>query len=129
MFLGLQKLAVRIVSGNNKMGNQNPLNFYVLGARVSAVQIPGAIDCIEEFIESGRAGHFIVVINSHLTMEGCKDPIFRDMLNSADMSVPDGMPLLWLAKRHGIFLKKRVCGADLMESFLCRTDNKYSHFF
>jgi N-acetylglucosaminyldiphosphoundecaprenol N-acetyl-beta-D-mannosaminyltransferase len=103
--------------------------FKVLGVRLDAIQIPKAINLIKEFVKGSKTGYFIALIDSHQVMEGCKDPVFKAMLNSADLSLPDGMPLLWLAKKKGFLLKRRVYGPELMETFLSQTRGEYSHFF
>ena len=45
-----------------------------------------------------------------------KDPAFRDALIEGDMSVADGVPLIWLARLLGVPLKERVAGSDLFEA-------------
>ncbi|MCA1841314.1 MAG: WecB/TagA/CpsF family glycosyltransferase [Actinomycetota bacterium] len=62
-------------------------------------------------------------------MEAQKDPSFKEILNSADLVVPDGMPLVWIGRRRGFKnLKRRVYGPELMETFLRETGPKYRHF-
>lgn len=52
------------------------------------------------------------------------------MLNSADLFVPDGISLVWLAKLKGFSLKSRVSGADLMAAFFTEAQkNGWSSYF
>ncbi len=103
--------------------------FRVLGVRVNAVQIPGVIAQMERWISERAGSHFIAVTGMHGVMEARYDPSFKEILNSADLVVPDGMPLVWLGRRQRYALKRRVYGPELLETFCRRTRMKYGHFF
>jgi N-acetylglucosaminyldiphosphoundecaprenol N-acetyl-beta-D-mannosaminyltransferase len=64
----------------------------------------------------------------HGVEEAQHDPSFKQILNSADLVVPDGMPLVWRGRWHGHALRKRVSGSELMEAFCRLTGDRYSHF-
>lgn len=102
--------------------------FTVLGIRINAVQIPDVIAQIERWIFDHDACHFIAVTGMHGVTEAQHDPEFKNVLNSADLVVPDGMPLVWLGRRHGHRLQRRVYGPELMRSFCRVTGSKYRHF-
>jgi len=57
------------------------------------------------------------------------DPSFKQMLNSADLVVADGMPLVWLGRWHGHAMRRRVYGPELMEIFCRETGALYRHYF
>jgi N-acetylglucosaminyldiphosphoundecaprenol N-acetyl-beta-D-mannosaminyltransferase len=103
--------------------------FRVLGVGVNAVQIPDVVAQMEHWISRRDTCHFIAVTGMHGVTEAQHDPFFKKILNSADLVVPDGMPLVWLARRHGHALKRRVYGPELMETFCRVTGSKYRHFF
>ncbi len=62
-------------------------------------------------------------------MEAQRNPDFKTILKDADMVVADGMPLVWLGRRHGIPMQRRVYGPELMETFCRYTGPLYRHFF
>jgi N-acetylglucosaminyldiphosphoundecaprenol N-acetyl-beta-D-mannosaminyltransferase len=99
-----------------------------LGVRVNAVQIPDVIDQMERWIRSRDAGHFVTLTGMHGVSESQRNPDFRAILNAADLVLPDGMPLVWLGRRHGHALKRRVYGPELMETFCRLTGDRYQHF-
>jgi len=103
--------------------------FKVLGVRVNAVQIPSVIAQIERWICERDVCHFIAVTGMHGVTEAQHDDSFKNILNSADLVVPDGMPLVWLGRWHGFQLRRRVYGPELMQTFCCTTGSKYRHFF
>ena len=102
----------------------------MLGVRVDAVQIPDTIARTEEWIARREACHFVAVTDMHSVMEAQHDRTFRLMLTGADLVVPDGFPLVWLGRRKGFTLRRRVCGPELMAAFCEQTAHKkYRHFF
>ena len=103
--------------------------FSVLGVRVNVVQIPDVVAQMECWISQDNQCHFIAVTGMHGVTEAHHDPVFKQILNSADLVVPDGMPLVWLGRRHGYALERRVYGPELMQTFCCATGPKYRHFF
>lgn len=103
--------------------------FRVLGVTVHAVQISGVVAQIEAWIRERAACHFVSLTGMHGVMEAQHDPGFKEILNAGDMVAPDGMPLVWLGRRHG-FEMRRVYGPELMASFCEQTAAKgYRHFF
>jgi N-acetylglucosaminyldiphosphoundecaprenol N-acetyl-beta-D-mannosaminyltransferase len=65
----------------------------------------------------------------HGVTEAQHDNYFKQILNSADLVVPDGMPLVWLGRRHGHRLERRVYGPEMMQTFCRETGAKYRHYF
>ena len=103
-------------------------SFKVMGVRVHAVQIPGVVEQMEHWIAQRKACHYIAVTGMHGVSESQRDPGFKRILNEADLVVPDGMPLVWLGRRHGYPLQRRVYGPELMQTFCRTTAEKYRHF-
>ncbi len=103
--------------------------FRVLGVPVNAIQIPGAIATMEEWIRDKSGTHFVAVTGMHGVVEAQHEQTFKRILNSADLVVPDGMPLVWIGRRHGYKMPRRVYGPELMETFFRATGSRYSHYF
>jgi len=104
--------------------------YSVLGVRVNAVQVADVISQMKDWILHPSRCHYIAVTDMHSVMQAQRAPGFRHILSSADLVVPDGFPLVWLGRRKGFALKKRVYGPELMERFCEQTAAKgYRHFF
>lgn len=103
-------------------------SYKLLGVNVSAVQISDVIRQMDEWIEDKSSGHYIAVTNTHVVTESWFNPEYREVLNSADFVVPDGMPLVWLARLSGYPLRRRVYGPELMETFIRENGRKRKHF-
>jgi len=100
----------------------------VLGIRVNAVNAVDAADVCEELIAIGARGQ-VCVTGVHGVMEAQADPKFRSILNSSFLTVPDGMPLVWVGRLQGHRSIGRVYGPDLMIELFRRSASRgYRHF-
>jgi len=109
--------------------DKSPRSFKVLGVSVDAVQIPDIIQQMERWISARTACRFIACTGMHGITESRYDPLFKQILNSADLVVADGMPLVWLGRWHGHAMSRRAYGPELMESFCRATGPLYQHYF
>jgi UDP-N-acetyl-D-mannosaminuronic acid transferase (WecB/TagA/CpsF family) len=100
----------------SKMKTITP-SFRVLGVRIDAVKTFEAVARMERLIETSKTCSYVAVTGMHGIAEAQQDPGFREILNQADLVVPDGMPLVWLARWHRHPLRRRVPGSELMEAF------------
>lgn len=102
--------------------------FRVLDVCVDTLQIPDVIEAMERWIAMHSACHFVAFTGMHGITEARCDPSFKQILNSADLVVADGMPLVWLARWHGCAMRRRVYGPELMETFCRKTGPLYRHY-
>ena len=102
--------------------------FRVLGISVDAVQIPDVVELMERWILARSACHLIAVTGMHGIAETQRDSSFKHILNSADLVVADGMPLVWLGRWHGYSMHRRVYGPELMETFCRKTGPLHRHY-
>jgi N-acetylglucosaminyldiphosphoundecaprenol N-acetyl-beta-D-mannosaminyltransferase len=84
------------------------------GTLVDRVDKTQATRLIRHFLESG-APHQIVTVNLDFLSIAERNSRFRALINSADLAVPDGMPLVWLGRLRGTPLAARVTGVELVE--------------
>lgn len=59
--------------------------------------------------------------NTNFLIHSSRDVAFRDSLLQSDVSLPDGAPVVWLARLRGARLAQRLAGSDLF-SALKRAD-------
>ena len=102
----------------------------VLGVRIHPIPLQEALQRMERWISARERGRYIVASGMHVVMEARRHPAVRSAVNGADLFVPDGYSLVWLARRRGVPLERRVCGADLLWGF-CRVahERRYRMFF
>jgi N-acetylglucosaminyldiphosphoundecaprenol N-acetyl-beta-D-mannosaminyltransferase len=101
----------------------------ILGVRVDLVSLNQSLSIIDNFISS-RKTHQIVVVNVAKIVKSIKDVFLKQIIDEADLSGADGMPLVWVSKLFGKPIPGRVNGTDLMENLIERSVNKgYRIFF
>lgn len=75
------------------------------------------LEKIRDFLGNGQQ-HYIVTPNPEFVVLARKDKEFREILNQADLSVPDGIGIVWAARWLGKPLKERVVGVNLVERLM-----------
>ena len=97
---------------------------------MDAVQIPEVVSRMENWIARRDTCRYIAVTDMHSLMQAQHAASFKKILENADLVVPDGFPLVWLGRRRGFPLRRRVYGPELMERFCKETACQgYRHFF
>lgn len=87
----------------------------VLGLPFDAVSLAAARDHIANAALGGRACSFATP-NLNFLVAAQHDAAFRDAVLNSDLSLPDGMPIVWIAKLLGAPITERVAGSDVVES-------------
>jgi N-acetylglucosaminyldiphosphoundecaprenol N-acetyl-beta-D-mannosaminyltransferase len=72
------------------------------------------LERIEGFVDSGRL-HQVATVNPEFVMRAQKDREFARVLEAADLCLPDGVGVVWAARRQGCALRQPVAGTDLVE--------------
>lgn len=88
-----------------------PSAIRILGVRVDALTYDDLLAHIGEFIAAGTP-HQITTVNPEFVMEARRNTAFAAVLQQADLCMPDGVGLLWAARRQGERLPQRVTGSD-----------------
>jgi N-acetylglucosaminyldiphosphoundecaprenol N-acetyl-beta-D-mannosaminyltransferase len=91
---------------------EQPATMEVLGYPVAAVDLAAAADWLLRAASKGR-GRLVVTLNPELVVRADEDAELRSALAQADLTVADGVGLLWAARREGRHLPGRVPGVDL----------------
>jgi N-acetylglucosaminyldiphosphoundecaprenol N-acetyl-beta-D-mannosaminyltransferase len=106
---------------------QRPLA-QVLGVDVDAIDMEEALAHITTALREGRKG-YVCVAGVHGVMEAQRSPFVARVYAGAEMTVPDGMPLVWVRRFQGYSSMQRVTGPDLMlEIFKRKEFSEITHF-
>ena len=81
-----------------------------------------ALERAKELIEK-EGKHYIVTPNPEIVVQAQKDPEFKKILNSADLSIPDGIGLVLLSKVGSEKLSERVTGVDFLDGLAALAEN------
>ena len=100
----------------------------LLNTFINNVDMNETLTEIEEMISKEKKS-YIVAINVDVVMKIENDQYLKKIVDSADMVLVDGKPLMWISKMHGKPLKAKISGSDLVP-LLCEVAAKknYSMF-
>src|SRR5437773_2061356 len=100
----------------------------ILGVKINPFNYQQVVDRIRVFLLDH--GHFqVVTVNPEFIVTAHRDPEFKQILNEAHLSVPDGVGILWASKMLGLNIKERVTGTDLIEYLASEGEKEGWKFF
>jgi N-acetylglucosaminyldiphosphoundecaprenol N-acetyl-beta-D-mannosaminyltransferase len=100
----------------------------VLGVPLALTDYSRTLDWIDASIAARRPG-YICVAAVHTVMASQEDPGLREAVLASDLTVPDGMPLVWAMNLLGHSLPSRVYGPDLMQHACVRAAETGARFY
>ena len=93
------------------MSTSVPLS--ILGIPVHPVTMGETLALVDGYMAEPRL-HQIATVNPEFVMAAQEDAEFRRVLEAADLCLPDGVGLLYAARRYGRRLPERVPGSELV---------------
>lgn len=85
----------------------------VLGHAVHPVDLATARDWVLAHARPAARGRLVVTLNPEIVVGAARDPELAAALARADLTVADGVGLVWAARRAGVAVPGRVPGVDL----------------
>jgi N-acetylglucosaminyldiphosphoundecaprenol N-acetyl-beta-D-mannosaminyltransferase len=96
----------------------------VLGpVRIDSVDFEQAVASVEALVASGEGGAVFTPNVDHV-MIAHEDVRMREAYARVDLSIPDGMPLVWASRLLRAPLPERVAGSDLVPALLERASER-----
>ena len=89
----------------------------ILGVRFQALRMNETLDLLESYIHD-RQPRQITFSNAQTVTMCQSQKVFNNLINKSDLTLADGMSIVWGARWLGIHLPERVAGPDVMEN-LC----------
>ena len=130
------------------MTMQNSTTITVLGVKISCLSRKNALNAVSDWLlADSRRSYFIVTPNPEMLVLAQSDALFKHILNSADLAIPDGAGLVIASKLQNLtnnlqlitnnkniyvsshkssVISSRVSGIDLMLD-LCQMAAKNDH--
>lgn len=101
----------------------------ILGVRVNLENYDSAIKKVEEHICSGFPASYVTLMSANNLVQAKRNEFFKEISNKSYLSLPDGIPLVWVARSKGARIKTNTRGTDFMYKFFQKTPQKtYKHF-
>lgn len=118
----------------------------ILGVKVDNVTMGEAVERVKEIFRQQATGKrnvreanvngrrpfqqaMIVTPNPEMIISASKDKEFTQILNNADLAVPDGMGLVWASRIWGTPLQERVAGTDLFVELCAESSRRGGRVF
>lgn len=89
----------------------------ILGIPVDRVSMDEALAVFERLLDAERSS-FIVTPNSEIIMKASSDPKLANLIENADLVIPDGIGLVYASRLLKQPLKERVTGIDFTQEAL-----------
>lgn len=86
---------------------------YVLGLPIDALTWRQATGRIIEWAQC-RASRYVTLCNVHVTVTASRNRRYGRLIESADLTLPDGAPVAWMLRCQGFRRQARMPGPDLM---------------
>jgi N-acetylglucosaminyldiphosphoundecaprenol N-acetyl-beta-D-mannosaminyltransferase len=102
--------------------------YEVLGLPFDAIDLQAAVRHVLRAVET-REPLFISTPNLNFLIASQSDASFKRSVCESDLSLADGMPVVWLAKLLNIPIRQRVAGSDLFEQLCIQSDRAVRVFF
>jgi N-acetylglucosaminyldiphosphoundecaprenol N-acetyl-beta-D-mannosaminyltransferase len=103
--------------------SKNRGSIAILGVPFDSIGLDDAVAEIELMAASGEP-HYVVTPNVDFLAQARIDDELRHVLANADLSLCDGMPLVWASRLLGNPLPERVAGSDLVPALLALAARK-----
>jgi N-acetylglucosaminyldiphosphoundecaprenol N-acetyl-beta-D-mannosaminyltransferase len=100
----------------------------IVGLPFDKVDLAQAVDKVIASVES-RVPLFISTPNLNFLIAAQSDQAFHQSVRDSDLSLADGMPIVWLAGLLGIPIRERVAGSDLFEALCLQSRRTVKVFF
>jgi N-acetylglucosaminyldiphosphoundecaprenol N-acetyl-beta-D-mannosaminyltransferase len=97
--------------------SKQPPTVPIFGIPFSKMSMDETVRYLTTAIEEGRQTH-VITANPIMIMAALDNPAFANIMNRADLIVPDGAGVVWAAKYAGSPVAERVTGFDLMHRLL-----------
>ena len=95
--------------------------FWLLGLPIDVLTLDEAVGRVRESARD-RSPLVIATPNVNFLATCCRNPGFRKYVLESDLSLADGMPLVWLGRLLGVPVPGRVAGSTLLETLLNTPD-------
>jgi N-acetylglucosaminyldiphosphoundecaprenol N-acetyl-beta-D-mannosaminyltransferase len=89
----------------------------IIGVTFDNVTMEQAVSRAMELVESGKTA-FIVTPNAEIAYDCIKNETFCELINRADLTIPDGAGIVLASKILKTPLKQKVAGVELAEALL-----------
>ena len=100
----------------------------ILGVNVNSLTMAQAVEAVQQFIAEKKVA-LVATANAEMLMRSTQDEELKDILNQADLVVPDGAGTVWAAGHLGEPMPERVAGFDLAQELMREAPARGDRFY
>jgi N-acetylglucosaminyldiphosphoundecaprenol N-acetyl-beta-D-mannosaminyltransferase len=100
----------------------------LLGLPFDAVDMASAVSRIRDAL-TRRESCLLSTPNLNWIVASTTDNAFRDSVIDSDLSIVDGMPLVWVAKLLDVPIRERIAGSSMFENLRQQSQDHFSVYF
>lgn len=100
----------------------------ILDVDVASLTMDEAVATVERYMDE-KKGALIATANAEMIMMADQDQVLKQILNQADLVVPDGAGTVWASNYLGVLMPERVAGYDLTQNLLARAPKQKRRIF
>ncbi len=102
----------------------------VLGVGINAVNMESALREVNAALDQPGTVGYVTVTGVHGVMESQDDSKLKVIHNRSFLSIPDGIPMVWMGRWQGHDHMRQVCGPEFMPAMLAHgISQQRRHFF
>lgn len=101
----------------------------VLGYPVARITLDDAVAWGLEAMRGSAGVRLLVTLNPEIVVRAQRDPALQEALHHADLTVADGVGIVWAARRSGQALPERVPGVELITALLAQGGSSLKVYF
>jgi len=101
---------------------------FILGLPFDELSLKQAVESIQHAVRT-RSRCFFSTPNLNFLVTAQNNDVFRKSVLESDLSLADGMPIVWLARLLGVPIRERVAGSDVFEALRHAKGKQIKVFF
>jgi N-acetylglucosaminyldiphosphoundecaprenol N-acetyl-beta-D-mannosaminyltransferase len=95
-----------------------PERINILKLPLDLVDLPMTLEILREWLKDPNSKRTVITLNPEICVQAETDPKLRDAILGVDLSTPDGVGMLWAAKRAGKTIAGRATGVDIVQDLM-----------
>jgi N-acetylglucosaminyldiphosphoundecaprenol N-acetyl-beta-D-mannosaminyltransferase len=90
----------------------------ILKLPLDLVDLPATLEILREWLKDPNSRRTVITLNPEICVQAETDPKLREAILGVDLSTPDGVGMLWAAKRAGKTIAGRATGVDIVQDLM-----------
>jgi N-acetylglucosaminyldiphosphoundecaprenol N-acetyl-beta-D-mannosaminyltransferase len=90
----------------------------ILKLPLDLVDLPATLEILREWLKDPNSKRTVITLNPEICVQAETDAKLRTAILGVDLSTPDGVGMLWAAKRAGKTIAGRATGVDIVQELM-----------